>query len=447
MFLSFNLSRIQKVLLLGVLPLVLAGCPSGQPMGFVPAQTVPTPVVSEPAVSAPQPVNPGAEIGISIRVDSVGGTELTYEWVLTEGKILEGEGTSAITYQAPMEPGTYSIRVKVTSADVTIERSTFINVHEAETRGPILTNTAQPTDTLTQEQLTETVISSSTIPLTPTLTSTPISSTNTPIPLQVACGDGNQIALSKGLTDIVRKPVDIGTTKVFAHCPPFSPIKYKDITVDDELVKVELVCLDSLKDITNVFSSLAIVDALLPHYESQPIDILPGCRIDFTVKDIIGGNIGIDIQAVAVNEPQIPTDIPTAIPIATSNPVPPTVAPTNTLIPPTATKMDKKGLVTVSDFVQVWHSASDIGELIGKLDEYVTTHPGTAQGNVQPGWIAHCPCIIWTDFHGKNLIPKGVVGLSYQDGWGVFYSPTDLEMPTPGQSLQLESAIDPGQFK
>jgi len=415
MFLSFNLSRIQKILLSGVLSLVLGGCPSGQPMGFVPAQTVPTPVVSEPAVSVPQPVNPGAEIGISIRVDSVGGTELTYEWVLTEGKILEGEGTSAITYQAPIEPGTYSIRVKVTSADVTIERSTFINVDEAETT--TLTNTEQMT------------------------------ATNTPIPLQVACGDGNQIALSKGLTDTVRKPVDIGTTKVFAHCPPFSPIKYKDITVDDELVKVELVCLDSLKDITNVFSSLAIVDALLPHYESQPIDILPGCRIDFTVKDIIGGNIGIDIQAVAVNEPQIPTDIPTAIPIATSNPVPPTVAPTNTLIPPTATKMDKKGLVTVSDFVQVWHSASDIGELIGKLDEYVTTHPGTAQGNVQPGWIAHCPCIIWTDFHGKNLIPKGVVGLSYQDGWGVFYSPTDLEMPTPGQSLQLESAIDPGQFK
>jgi len=147
MFLSFNLSRIQKILLSGVLSLVLGGCPSGQPMGFVPTKTVPTPVVSEPAVSVPQPVNPGDEIGISIRVDSVGGTELTYEWVLTEGKILEGEGTSAITYQAPMEPGTYSIRVKVTSADVTIERSTFINVDEAETT--TLTNKEQMTATLT----------------------------------------------------------------------------------------------------------------------------------------------------------------------------------------------------------------------------------------------------------------------------------------------------------
>ncbi len=175
MFLSFNLSRIQKVLLLGVLQLVLAGCPSGQPMGFVPAQTVPTPVVSDPIVSPSQPVNPGAEIGISIRVDSVGGVALTYEWIPDEGKgkILAGEGTSAITYQVPTEPGTYSIRVKVTGADVTIERSTFINVHEAETPGQTLTDTEQPATT---------DILSPTIYLTLTLTSTPILLTTTPPP-------------------------------------------------------------------------------------------------------------------------------------------------------------------------------------------------------------------------------------------------------------------------
>jgi len=177
MFLSFNLSRIQKVLLLGVLPLVLAGCPSGQPMGFVPAQTVPTPVVSDPIVSPSQPVNPGAEIGISIRVDSVGGVALTYEWIPDEGKgkILAGEGTSAITYQVPTEPGTYSIRVKVTGADVTIERSTFINVHETEAPGPTLTDTEQPATT---------DILSPTIYLTLTLTSTPIPPTNMPPPTE-----------------------------------------------------------------------------------------------------------------------------------------------------------------------------------------------------------------------------------------------------------------------
>jgi len=180
MFLSFNLSRIQKILLSGVLSLVLGGCPSGQPMGFVPTKTVPTPVVSELAVSVPQPVNPGDEIGISIRVDSVGGVALTYEWVLTEGKILEGEGTNAITYQAPIEPGTYSIRVKVTSADAIIQRSTFINVHEAGTSVSTLTNTVQLTSTLAQKPLTETITPSSTMPLVSTLTSTPIPQANTP---------------------------------------------------------------------------------------------------------------------------------------------------------------------------------------------------------------------------------------------------------------------------
>jgi len=129
----------------------------------------------------PQPVNPGDEIGISIRVDSVGGVALTYEWVLTEGKILEGEGTNAITYQAPIEPGTYSIRVKVTSADAIIQRSTFINVHEAGTSVSTLTNTVQLTSTLAQKPLTETITPSSTMPLVSTLTSTPISATNTPI--------------------------------------------------------------------------------------------------------------------------------------------------------------------------------------------------------------------------------------------------------------------------
>ena len=162
-------------------------------MGFVPAQTVPTPVVSEPAVSAPQPVKPGEEIGISIRVDSVGGTELTYEWILTEGKILEGEGTSAITYQAPMEPGTYSIRVKVTSADVTIERSTFINVGETETPGPTLTDTEQPETTDTP---------SPTIHLTLTLASTPILPTNTPpatdTPTVTNCNATSHTGLAQG---------------------------------------------------------------------------------------------------------------------------------------------------------------------------------------------------------------------------------------------------------
>jgi hypothetical protein len=87
-------------------------------------------VVSDPFVSVPQPVKPGEQIGISIRVDSVAGVELGYEWIVPEGqgRLLEGQGTNAITYQAPVELGTYGIRVRVTTADSIIERSTFINV-------------------------------------------------------------------------------------------------------------------------------------------------------------------------------------------------------------------------------------------------------------------------------------------------------------------------------
>lgn len=143
--------RLRSASLMGILALVVAGCVPGQPVALAPAASLPTPVVSEPVISVPQPTNPGEQIGISVRVDSVPGMAITYEWAVPEGKgeILDGQGTNAITYQSPIEPGTYSIRAKVTTANASIERSTFITVRKVETStsSPPIIPTGSPAPT------------------------------------------------------------------------------------------------------------------------------------------------------------------------------------------------------------------------------------------------------------------------------------------------------------
>jgi len=76
---------------------------------------------------------------------------------------------------------------------------------------------------------------------------------------------------------------------------PLSSIRYIDVTVDDELEHVELVCHDTQKDIRELFSPLIIEGEVLPHYQSERIEVQPGCRIDFTIKDILGVKISIKI--------------------------------------------------------------------------------------------------------------------------------------------------------
>ncbi len=152
--------QFRNALFIGILLLVSTGCVPVQPVvqmsTAVPTPTVtptptiaPTPVVNEPVVSVPQPVNPGEQIGISIRVDSVAGVELSYEWSVLEGQgeILAGQGTNAITYEPPVEPGTYGIRVKVTTTNAVIERSTFVTVLSPDIPAPLSMIT--PSATLT----------------------------------------------------------------------------------------------------------------------------------------------------------------------------------------------------------------------------------------------------------------------------------------------------------
>ncbi len=132
MFQVIRFDRVGIVLCAGVLALFLNACVAGQPLALAPA-AAPTPIVGEPVVSVSQPVEPGERIGISVRVDSVPGVAIIYEWSVFAGTILEGQGTNAITYEAPAEPDTYGIRVKVSTQDAIIERSSFVTVLEVQT--------------------------------------------------------------------------------------------------------------------------------------------------------------------------------------------------------------------------------------------------------------------------------------------------------------------------
>jgi len=111
------------------------------------------------------------------------------------------------------------------------------------------------------------------------------------------CITSEYISLGNGLSGFKEEQIEPGAIRIFSHCPPISPIKYDDITVDDNLEKVELVCIDSETDITNYFFPKSVPDENLMHFQSELIDVPEGCRIDFTVKDTLGVNIAIRIMA------------------------------------------------------------------------------------------------------------------------------------------------------
>jgi hypothetical protein len=123
-------------------------------------------------ISDPTPQEPGKEVGISIDVSSAGGVTLTYTWNADGGEIVRGQGSPAITYRVPEEPGTYNVRVKVEWDGQSVEKVTTIRV-EGEVSNPTpepSTDTPEPTvDTSTQKATN-----------TPSPTSTPHQHTPTP---------------------------------------------------------------------------------------------------------------------------------------------------------------------------------------------------------------------------------------------------------------------------
>jgi hypothetical protein len=169
---SFKALPARVAITLGVL-FILAGCGGAPgtatgtavvptaPVAVVPSATalptatatpLPSIEVGEPVVGGSESVEPGDQIPISIPVEGPAGVKIDYVWTAPEGKgkIIAGDGTPAITYEAPTEPGTYQLRVKVTAAGRDIERSVSIKVEEPT---PTPTPTAPPTPTAIPCQL------------------------------------------------------------------------------------------------------------------------------------------------------------------------------------------------------------------------------------------------------------------------------------------------------
>ncbi|MEM7345218.1 MAG: glycine betaine ABC transporter substrate-binding protein [Chloroflexota bacterium] len=156
-------------------------------------EAVPPPVISDPKVGAPSPQQPGEEVGISVDVSSASGVALSYIWSADGGEIVRGQGSPAITYRVPDEPGSYNIGVTVEWEGQLVEKITSVKV-EASTLEPepptdtpesiADTPTPTPTDTATATNTpkppTDTPTPTPTNP--PTSTNTPIPDTSTPTP-------------------------------------------------------------------------------------------------------------------------------------------------------------------------------------------------------------------------------------------------------------------------
>jgi branched-chain amino acid transport system substrate-binding protein len=103
-------------------------------------------------ISDPTPQEPGKEVGISVDVSSAGGVTLTYTWNADGGEIVRGQGSPAITYRVPEEPGTYNVRVKVEWDGQSVEKVTTIQVEDLPqasqptvTSQPVEPSTSTPT--------------------------------------------------------------------------------------------------------------------------------------------------------------------------------------------------------------------------------------------------------------------------------------------------------------
>lgn len=115
--------------------------------------------------------------------------------------------------------------------------------------------------------------------------------TSPPLPLEhISLGNSLQSRASS------QKP----GAQVYSHL--FSgKIEYTRISVDDDLSRIELVCTDSVTDISSSFSRIPKPEGdVFPNFESKPIHVLSNCRIDFFVADSLGGGTGITIYADVV---------------------------------------------------------------------------------------------------------------------------------------------------
>lgn len=105
------------------------------------------------------------------------------------------------------------------------------------------------------------------------------------------------ISLGSGWTPSSIAPAGSDTYRTYSHYPSGN-LTYENVYVDDDLSRVDLVCRNSIQDITSYFERRVDISnpQNLPHYRSVFIDTKGGqCHINFTVIDNFGGNMGIDI--------------------------------------------------------------------------------------------------------------------------------------------------------
>lgn len=131
----------------------------------------------------------------------------------------------------------------------------------------------------------------------PTQTPKPIVIATGISPVSLSCLSTPYSFLGDGWSSAVTfLPTEAGATKIFTHCPPMTTIQYNSIAVDDEIAKVEMVCSDSTADITSQFTPFKAENNTLLHWRSSRIELRQNCRIDFTIQDRQGVNIGLTIK-------------------------------------------------------------------------------------------------------------------------------------------------------
>jgi phosphonate transport system substrate-binding protein len=146
-----TVARTRLTVLFVLFGLLVSGCNS---------QPAAPPTISDPMISDPTPQEPGKEVGISVDVSSAGGVTLTYTWNADGGEIVRGQGSPAITYRVPEEPGTYNVRVKVEWDGQNAEKITTIEV-----KGATQTSTPQSTQEAPATPTEESVLGSEENPI------------------------------------------------------------------------------------------------------------------------------------------------------------------------------------------------------------------------------------------------------------------------------------------
>ena len=165
-------------LLLWLVPVWLLSSCGSQPTPVPTPVAIDPPTISDPKISAPTPQEPGQEIGISVDVSSASGAILSYDWRADGGEIVRGQGSPAITYRTPEEPGIYNVRVAVKWDNSSVEKITTIRVEESAVAVAVELPTDTPGSILEEE-------ASKATPLLPPTTRQPTDipqPTDTPIP-------------------------------------------------------------------------------------------------------------------------------------------------------------------------------------------------------------------------------------------------------------------------